>query len=108
MIQRVKEPDLRSWLKDPCTQFFFQWLIKNHNELKDAGLDSCYNNFASEDPKIKQAITRDLGRANGLALVIVALEELFSEVQENEERAAEQSAIKTMLNIVYGGKDENN
>ena len=108
MIQPIKEPALRAWLKDPCTQFFFQWLVTNHNQLKDAGLESCYNNFASEDPKIKQAITSNLGRANGIALIIATLEEMFAESHEDFPREKDKSFIRDMLEVVYGGANDNN
>lgn len=107
----ITPEDFKTWLNEPCTQFFQQWITKNRDEIKQDAFDRVYNN--SYKPSKDEAASKLFEVCKGLDSILETFNEVKDQVieeikaQELEEKDRPEIADKIgdMIGYVYS-KDE--
>ncbi len=106
----INKEDLKVWLNDPCTRFFYEWMQKNKKELLETALNRVSNNFHKNERD--ENATQIFGVCRGLDTVINVINECEHqakrEVHLKDGVEADQDIINAMINYVYGKTEEEN
>lgn len=76
--------DFRTWMQNPCTQLFCQWLEKNRKELYDDSTANIARNFHKKE--IEEDARAKLGIVAGLDTTIYQIEGIKEAIKNNEEK----------------------
>lgn len=110
MTKKITKDELKLWLDDPCTEFFCNWMMKNHDELVDSASKRVYHSLELDKKTIQILAT-----AKGIHSITSAMEQMIDQAEEEREaqslpenqRPKIEDNIKEMIQFVYGGEDDN-